>query len=323
MKKIGVLTSGGDAPGMNAAIRSVCRTALHNQLECFGIMRGFQGLIDNDIKRLPTTAVANILQRGGTMLKTARCQDFFEEKGRAKAAANLKEQGIEALVVIGGDGSFKGAQKLYKEQGINVIGVPGTIDNDIVGTDYTIGYDTALNTAVSAIDKIRDTAEAHDRIFIVEVMGRDAGYLALNSGISCGAQHIFIPEKQEDFDYFVKEVTDDRKRNKLTNLIIVAEGDEFGGAQKINDYLIDRIPNLQSRVTILGHIQRGGSPTAFDRILASKMGYAAVNALIQNKSGEMIGIQGGKIIELGFGTLSSSQRLLEDDLTQMASILSK
>jgi 6-phosphofructokinase 1 len=323
MKKIGVLTSGGDAPGMNAVIRSVCRTALHNTVDCIGIMRGFQGLIENDMKLLPTTAVANILQRGGTMLKTARCQDFFEKEGRAIAAANLKKQGVEALVVIGGDGSFKGAQKLFEEHDIKVIGVPGTIDNDIVGTDYTIGFDTALNTAVSAIDKIKDTAEAHDRIFIVEVMGRDAGYLALSSGISCGAQHIFIPEMQEDFDRFVKEVTDDRKRNKQTNLIIVAEGDEFGGAQKINEYLLDKVPNLQSRVTILGHIQRGGSPSAFDRILASKMGYAAVNALLQNKSGKMIGIQGGKIIELGFGSMSSTQRLLEEDLTEMAAILSK
>jgi len=323
MKRIGVLTSGGDAPGMNAAIRAVCRTALHKGMECYGIMRGYQGLIENDIKKLPTTAVANILQRGGTVLKTARSKDFFTAAGRATAAKNLKKNGMEAIVVIGGDGSFKGAEKLYEEHNIKVIGVPGTIDNDIKGTDFTIGYDTALNTAVSAIDKIRDTAEAHDRIFIVEVMGRDAGYLALNSGISCGAQHIFIPEMQEDIQSFIKAVTDDRKRKKMTNLIIVAEGDEFGGAQKVNEYLLEHIPSLQSRVTILGHIQRGGSPSANDRILASRMGYFAVNAIVSGVSGHMIGIQGGKVLSLPFHQMNHDSKEISRDLTEMAMILSK
>ncbi len=323
MNKIGVLTSGGDAPGMNAAIRAVCRTSLHHGAECYGIMRGYQGLIENEVKQLDTTAVANILQRGGTILKTARSKAFFDKEGRAQAAKNLKEQGIDSLVVIGGDGSFKGAQKLFKEHNIKVIGVPGTIDNDILGTDLTIGYDTALNTAVSAIDKIRETAEAHDRIFIVEVMGRDAGYLALNSGISCGAQHIFIPELQENIESFVNEVTDDRKRKKQTNLIIVAEGDEFGGAQKLNEYLIEQIPNIQSRVTILGHIQRGGSPSATDRILASRMGYSAVNSLLDGISGHMIGIQGGEIKVLPFDQMKDRKKENPLDLSEMAMIISK
>jgi 6-phosphofructokinase 1 len=323
MKKIGVLTSGGDAPGMNAAIRAVCRTAINNKLECHGIMRGYQGLIENDIKRLSTTDVANILQHGGTVLKTARSKDFFSAEGREKAANNLKERGIEALVVIGGDGSFRGAFKIFTEHDIKVIGIPGTIDNDIPGTDYTIGYDTALNTAVSAIDKIRDTAEAHDRIFIVEVMGRDAGYLALNSGISCGARHIFIPEEQEDIEAFLKDVTDDRNRKKMTNLIIVAEGDEFGGAQKLNEYLLKELPELQSRVTILGHIQRGGSPTANDRILASRMGYAAVHALLKGNSGNMIGIQGDQMVSFPFAEMQNYEHKVNKELTEIARVLSK
>lgn len=323
MKRIGVLTSGGDAPGMNAAIRAVVRTALHNNIECHGIMRGYQGMIENDIKLLQTTDVANILQYGGTVLKTARSKDFFTVEGRKIAANNLKSAGIEGLVVIGGDGSFRGAVKLFEEHQIRVIGIPGTIDNDIPGTDFTIGYDTALNTAVSAIDKIKDTAEAHDRIFIVEVMGRDAGYLALNSGISCGARHIFTPEEHEDFEAFLKDVTDDRNRKKETNLIIVAEGDEFGGAQKINEYLLKELPNLQSRVTILGHIQRGGSPTANDRILASKMGYLAVLALLDNISGNMIGIKNNKMIKLPFADMAEMKQKVKIDLTEMARVLSK
>ena len=323
MKRIGVLTSGGDAPGMNAAIRAVCRTALYHDLKCFGIHRGYQGLIDNEIQELQTTDVSNIIQRGGTILKTARSNEFLEIEGRVKAASNLKNQGIDGLVVIGGDGSFRGAQKLYEEHAIKVIGIPGTIDNDIAGTDFTIGFDTALGTAVDAIDKIRDTAEAHDRIFLVEVMGRDAGYLALHSGISCGAEHVFIPEQSEDLDKLLKAITDDRRRKKMTNIIIVAEGDEFGGAEKLNNFILDNISGLKTRVTILGHIQRGGSPTPNDRILASRMGYDAVQALIQGESGKLIGIQKGLIVRVRFANTGNAKREIAQDLTEIANVLSK
>lgn len=323
MKTIGVLTSGGDAPGMNAAIRSVCRTALFHNIDCYGIHRGYQGLIDGEIAKLTTTDVSNIIQRGGTILKTARSEDFRSVEGRVQAAENLRKHQIDGLVIIGGDGSFKGAQKLFEEHQINVIGIPGTIDNDITGTESTIGFDTALNTAVNAIDKIRDTAEAHNRIFLVEVMGRDAGYLALHSGISCGAEHVFIPEQEEDLALFLQSITDDRKRKKLTNLIIVAEGDEFGGAEKINDYLAEKAPYLKTRVTVLGHIQRGGSPTPNDRILASRMGYDAVKALLNKESGKMIGLQQGQIVRVAFPNGENKHRAIAKDLTEIASILAK
>lgn len=323
MKKIAVLTSGGDAPGMNAAIRAVCRTALFHNIECYGIYRGYQGLIDNEIKKLATTDMANILQRGGTVLKTARSEEFMTEAGRSKAANNLKELDIAGLVVIGGDGSFRGAEKIGKEHDIKVVGIPGTIDNDIKGTDFTIGFDTALSTAVDAIDKIRDTAEAHDRIFLIEVMGRDAGYLALHSGISCGAEHVFIPEESEDLEELINGISADRKRKKLTNIIIVAEGDEFGGAENLNEYILKNIPDLKSRVTILGHIQRGGSPTPNDRILASRLGYDAVLALMDKQSDIMIGIQQNKIVRHPFIADNKQAQPIAADLKKIARILSK
>lgn len=323
MKKIGVLTSGGDAPGMNAAIRAVCRTARYYNLSCYGIHRGYQGLIENEIKELETTDVSNIIQRGGTILKTARSAEFMEAEGRTKAADNLKAHGIDGLVVIGGDGSFKGAQKLYEEHNIKVIGIPGTIDNDIAGTDFTIGFDTALGTAVDAIDKIRDTAEAHDRIFLVEVMGRDAGYLALHSGISCGAEHVFIPEQSENLENLLQAITDDRRRKKMTNIIIVAEGDEYGGAEQINAYLTEKNAELKTRVTILGHIQRGGSPTPNDRILASRMGYDAVIALKDGESGKLIGIKQGELMRTAFNDKTNAKRAIAADLTAIANILAK
>lgn len=323
MKKIAVLTSGGDAPGMNAAVRAVCRTALYYDIECFGIYRGYQGLIENDIKKLATTDVSSIIQRGGTILKTARSEEFMTKAGRKKAADNLKNIGIDGLVIIGGDGSFRGAQILSAEHQIATVGIPGTIDNDISGTDFTIGFDTALGTAVEAIDKIRDTAEAHDRIFLVEVMGRDAGYLALHSGISCGAEHVFIPEQSEDLDKLISEITDDRRRKKLTNIIIVAEGDEFGGAEKLNDFLLENIPELKTRVTILGHIQRGGSPTPNDRILASRMGYDAVRALQNNEQNIMIGIQKNSIVRIPFSAENKQAHQMAADLREIANVLAK
>src|SRR3954470_6451546 len=245
--KIGVLSSGGDAPGMNAAIRAVVRTGIYYGLEVFGIMRGYQGMIENDIVPMHSRSVANIIQRGGTILKTARCKEFFEPEGRKKAYENLKALGINGLVVVGGDGSFRGANVFASEFDIPCIGLPGTIDKDIAGTDFTIGFDTAVNTAVSAIDKIRDTADAHDRLFIIEVMGRDAGYIALHSGISTGAENILIPEKKTDIEAIISSLQEKEKRKKLVNLIVVAEG-KFGGANEVAKVLRERMPQQEVRV---------------------------------------------------------------------------
>lgn len=293
--KIGVLTSGGDAPGMNAAIRAVVRTGLYHGLEIFGIMRGYNGAIENDITPMNSRSVANIIQRGGTILKTARSKEFFEYEGRKKAYDNLKKHGIDSLVVIGGDGSFRGAQRFSNEFDIPCIGIPGTIDKDIAGTDFTIGFDTAVNTAIEAIDKIRDTADAHDRLFIVEVMGRDAGYIALHSGIATGAENILIPETKTDIEELIVSLTEKEKRKKLVNLIVVAEGEEFGGANEIAAIIKERLPNADTRVCILGHIQRGGSPSCLDRLIASRMGYHAVESLITGKHNVMVGIQNNKL----------------------------
>src|SRR6476620_4281380 len=270
--KIGVLSSGGDAPGMNAAIRAVVRTGIFYGLEVFGIMRGYQGLIENDIVPMHSRSVANIIQRGGTILKTARCKDFFEPAGRKKAYEHMKALGLNGLVVIGGDGSFRGANVFASEFDIPCIGLPGTIDKDIAGTDFTIGFDTAVNTAVEAIDKIRDTADAHDRLFIIEVMGRDAGYIALHSGIATGAENILIPERKTDIEELISSLMEKERRKKLVNMVVVAEGDEFG-ANEIARIIAERMPNAETRVCILGHIQRGGSPTCLDRLIASRMGY--------------------------------------------------
>jgi len=290
IKRIGVLTSGGDSPGMNAAIRAVVRTGLYEGMEEFGIMRGYQGILDDDMSPMESRSVANIIQRGGTILKTARCKAFYTPEGRKKAYANLVKRGIEGLVIIGGDGSFKGAQTFSNEFDIPCIGIPGTIDKDIAGSDYTIGFDTAVNTAVEAIDKIRDTADAHDRLFIIEVMGRDAGYIALHSGIATGAENILIPERKTDIDELVSSLIEKEKRKKLVNLLVVAEGDEFGGAEQLSNMIKERIPGFDTRICILGHIQRGGSPSCLDRILASRMGYAAVESLIDGRFNVMVGI---------------------------------
>ncbi len=295
VNKIGVLTSGGDSPGMNAAIRAVVRTGIYHKMEVFGIMRGYQGMIENDIIPMHSRSVANIIQRGGTILKTARSKQFMEPEGRKIAYENLKKHEIDGLVIIGGDGSFRGAQKFSNEFDIPCIGLPGTIDKDIAGTDFTIGFDTAVNTAVDAIDKIRDTADAHDRMFIIEVMGRDAGYIALHSGIATGAEHILIPETKTDIEGVVESLVEKERRKKLVNMIVVAEGDEIGGANELATVLRNRIPMLDTRVCILGHIQRGGSPSCLDRVIASRLGYAAVEALLEGKHNQMIGILNNKL----------------------------
>ncbi|MGC8750790.1 6-phosphofructokinase [Hydrotalea sp.] len=293
--KIGVLTSGGDAPGMNAAIRAVVRTGIYYGLEVFGIMRGYNGMLEDDIVPMNSRSVANIIQRGGTILKTARSKDFFETEGRKKAYTNLKKYGIDGLVIIGGDGSFRGAQKFANEFDIPCIGIPGTIDKDMAGTDYTIGFDTAVNTAVDAIDKIRDTMDAHDRLFIVEVMGRDAGYIALHSGIATGAENILIPETKTDIEALIHSLTEKEKRKKLVNLIVVAEGEEFGGAEEIAKVIKERVPTADTRVCILGHIQRGGAPSCHDRLVASHMGYYAVESLLIGRHNVMVGVINNKI----------------------------
>jgi 6-phosphofructokinase 1 len=295
VSKIGVLTSGGDAPGMNAAIRAVVRTGIYHNLEVYGILRGYSGMVDNDIIPMQSRSVANIIQRGGTILKTARCKEFFEKEGRKTAYQHLKKLGINGLVIIGGDGSFRGADIFSREYDIPCIGIPGTIDKDIAGTDFTIGFDTAVNTAVESIDKIRDTADAHDRIFIIEVMGRDAGYIALHSGIATGAENILIPERKTDIEDLVSSLLEKEKRKKLVNLVVVAEGDNFGGADEVAKVITARLPQAEARVCILGHIQRGGAPTCLDRVLASRMGYHAVESLLEDRHNVMVGIVNNKM----------------------------
>ena len=289
MKKIAVFTSGGDSPGMNACLRAVVRTAIYNNLEVVGIMHGYDGLIRNEFISLNSKSVANIIHRGGTILKTARSKEFLTLEGRQKALANLQKHNIDGIVAIGGDGTFKGASEFNKISNIPLVGCPGTIDNDLVGTDFTIGYDTAINTVVEAVDKIRDTAESHDRLFFVEVMGRDAGLIALRAGIGVGAESIIIPETKTDVEDLIHRLANGRK-NKSSKIIIVAEGDEAGGAFTIAEQVKKRLPDYDTRVTILGHIQRGGNPSAMDRVNSSRMGFSAVEALLQGKTNVMIGI---------------------------------
>jgi 6-phosphofructokinase 1 len=317
--KIGVLTSGGDAPGMNAAIRAVVRTGIYNGMEVFGIMRGYAGMIENDIVPMHSRSVANIIQRGGTILKTARCKEFFEHEGRKKAYSNLKKLGINGLVIIGGDGSFRGAHKLSEEFDIPCIGIPGTIDKDIAGTDFTIGFDTAVNTAVEAIDKIRDTADAHDRLFIIEVMGRDAGYIALHSGIATGAENILIPERKTDIEELVSSLLEKERRRKLVNIIVVAEGDR--GAEDVALVIKERIPSADTRVCVLGHIQRGGAPTCMDRLIASRMGYSAVESLIEGRHNVMIGIVNNKMHYTPLEKAVKAKQKISEDWLKIVKIL--
>src|SRR5215216_6837639 len=319
--KIGVLTSGGDAPGMNAAIRAIVRTGIYHGLEVFGIMRGYQGLIENDIVPMHSRSVANIIQRGGTILKTARSKVFLEIEGRKKAYENLKVLGINGLIIIGGDGSFKGADIFSREFDIPCIGLPGTIDKDIAGTDFTIGFDTAVNTAVEAIDKIRDTADAHDRLFIIEVMGRDAGYIALHSGIATGAENILIPERKTDVEVLIASLEEKEKRKKLVNLIVVAEGDEFGGADEVAKLVKERMPQIETRVCILGHIQRGGAPTCLDRLIASRMGYHAVECLINGRHNVFVGILNNKMNYVPLETVGKRKGTVSDEWMKIVKIL--
>jgi len=319
--KIGVLTSGGDSPGMNAAIRAVVRAGIYHGLEVFGIMRGYSGMLDDDIIPMDNRSVANIIQRGGTILKTARCKEFMTPEGRKKGYENLRKRRIDGLVVIGGDGSFRGAQIFSHEFDIPCIGLPGTIDKDIAGTDFTIGFDTAVNTAVEAIDKIRDTMEAHDRLFIVEVMGRDAGYIALYSGIATGAENILIPETKTDMDEIIASLSEKEKRKKLVNLIVVAEGEEFGGAQEVAKVVKQALPKADVRVCILGHIQRGGAPTCQDRLIASHMGYYAVESLLVGRSNVMVGVINNKIHYTPFDKAVKEKQKIGQEWIKIVKIL--
>ncbi|MGQ0828363.1 MAG: 6-phosphofructokinase [Bacteroidota bacterium] len=321
MKKIAILTSGGDAPGMNACIRAVVRTAIFHKIEIAGIMHGYDGMIKNEFIHLDAKSVANIIQRGGTILKTARSEKFMTEEGRKKAADNLTRNNIEGLIIIGGDGSIKGALALSKICTIPIVACPCTIDNDLVGTDFTIGYDTAINTVVDAVDKIRDTAESHDRLFFVEVMGRDAGLIALRSGIGVGAEAILMPETRTDVEDLIKRLESGRK-SKFSKIIIVAEGDEAGGAFIVAEQVKSRLPYYDTRITVLGHIQRGGNPTAMDRVNSSRIGFAAVEALVSGKAGVMVGIIDKKIAYTAFENAVKHKQELDTELVRMLKILS-
>lgn len=321
IKNIGVFTSGGDSPGMNAAIRAVVRTGLYYDLQVMGIMRGYEGMISGEFIPMGRKSVANIIQRGGTILKTARSQEFRTKEGRQKAYEQIKNQNIDALVAIGGDGTFTGANIFIEEFDIPVIGLPGTIDNDLAGTDYTIGYDTAINTVIEAVDKIRDTAESHDRLFIVEVMGRDSGLIALRSGIGSGAEAILIPESRTDINALLNRLEKGRK-DKSSKIIIVAEGDDVGGAFAIAKAVNNKFPTLDTKVSILGHMQRGGAPSCMDRVLASRLGIAAVEALIGSQRGEMIGVINGKIHYTPFRNAIKQVADIDQELLKIVEILS-
>ena len=322
IRKIGVLTSGGDAPGMNAAIRAVVRSAIFNHKEIVGVRRGYSGLIEGDFLPMQSHSVSKIISMGGTILKSSRCPEFKEYDARKRAYENMKKEGIDALVVIGGDGSFRGADALCRDFGISVVGIPGTIDNDIYGTDYTIGFDTAINTAVSAIDKLRDTADSHNLVFFVEVMGRDAGFIALNTAIATGAEDTLIPETPTDIDKLCEYLEFERRNNKTSGVVIVAEGDDLGGASDVAKMVKDRIPHYEARVTTLGHIQRGGSPTCSDRVLASVLGYEAVNALLKGISGVMVGQMQNKTVYTPFAEACSRHNEVDLKWYEISRILS-
>jgi len=321
LKTIAVLTSGGDSPGMNAAVRAVIRSAGYFGYDILGIRFGYKGLMEADFVRLQSSDVSGIIQRGGTILKSARSEEFHEKEGRNRAAENLKKAGVEALITIGGDGTFRGATLLAQEHGINTVGIPGTIDNDLIGSDETIGYDTALNTAMQAIDKVRDTADAHERLFLVEVMGRDAGFIALETGIACGAELIILPEKLTHIEEIKESLNKVLKVQRRSTLVVVAEGDHTGGAIELSKKLEPDFKQYDMRVAILGHIQRGGSPTAHDRVLASRLGYEAVNAIHNEKSEVMVGVINHDVkitpIKETFGKIKE----INFDLVELAKVL--
>lgn len=322
IKKIGVLTSGGDAPGMNAALRAVVRTAAYHKIECVGIYQGYQGLIDNKVKVMNARSVNNIINKGGTVLKSARCLEFRTKEGRQTAFETIQKHGIKALVVIGGDGSFTGAMIFQSEFNIPVIGIPGTIDNDIFGTSHTIGYDTALNTVIEAIDKIRDTAISHNRLFFVEVMGRDAGHIALNTGIGAGAEEVLIPEEDMGLDRLLDSLKRSEKSGKSSSIVVVAEGDKTGkNVFEIAEYVEKNMPYYDVRVSVLGHMQRGGSPSCFDRVLASRMGVYAVEALLEGKSNMMVGMKSEEIIFSPLEKAIKGKSEINKDLIRVSDIL--
>lgn len=319
-KHLGVFTSGGDSPGMNATLRAVVRSAVYRGLRVTGILGGYDGMVQDKTIPLGARDVSNIIQRGGTILRTARSEAFRTVEGRKAAAATLARHGIDGLVAIGGDGTFTGANILSKEHGVRTIGLPGTIDNDLWGTDFTIGYDTAVNTAVEAIDKIRDTASSHDRLFFVEVMGRDTGFIALASGLASGAEYVMVPEQLQSLDELVKALTD-ASVTKSSSIVVVAEGDEEGGAFEIARKTREQIPNADIRVSVLGHLQRGGSPSANDRILASRLGVAAVEALLEGRFDQMAGIVNGNIRFTPFSEAIGKRKELNTDMLRILAIL--
>ena len=321
---IGVLTSGGDAPGMNAAIRAVTRTARYHEMNVVGIMRGYQGLIDKEFVKFTSSSVSNTIQRGGTILKTARCGAFMTPEGRKAAYENMVEAGIDALVVIGGNGSLTGAQLFAREYDIPIIGLPGTIDNDLYGTDSTIGYDSALNTIVECVDKIRDTANSHDRIFFIEVMGRDAGFLAQNSAIASGAEAAIIPEGSTDVDQLAEFIERGKRKSKNSAIVLVSEAQKngVGGAFYYADRIKKEFPQFDARVTILGHLQRGGTPSAYDRILASRMGYAAIEALLEGQRNVMIGIKNDEIVYVPISRAIKMNKPINQELIAVLNVLS-
>lgn len=322
IKCIGILTSGGDAPGMNAAIRAVTRSAIYNGLAVKGIFRGYKGLITGEIQEFKTQNVSNIIQQGGTILKTARCQEFKTPEGRKVAYETMQREGIDALIVIGGDGSLTGARLLAQEFDVPCIGLPGTIDNDLYGTDTTIGYDTALNTILDAVDKIRDTATSHERLFFVEVMGRDAGFLALNGAIAAGAEAAIIPEFNTEVDQLEEFIKNGFRKSKSSSIVLVAESEITGGAMHYAERVKNEYPQYDVRVTILGHLQRGGKPTAHDRIIASRMGVASIQALMEGQRNVMIGIENDEIVYVPFTKAIKNDKPIDRELVNVLHELS-
>ena len=323
IKKVGVLTSGGDSPGMNAAIRSVVRTCAFHNIECIGIYRGYQGMIEGDFKEMGPRSVNNIVNKGGTILKSARSSEFKTLEGRKKAHENLVKAGVDALVVIGGDGTFTGGLLFSTEFNFPIMGIPGTIDNDIFGTSHTLGYDTALNTVVEVIDKIRDTASSHNRLFFVEVMGRDAGHLALNAGIGAGAEEILIPEEDFGLDRLVESLQKSKASGKSSSIVVIAEGDKIGkNVFELKDYVEANLPEYDVRVSVLGHMQRGGSPSCFDRVLASRLGVKAVESLLEGKSSYMVGLHNDKVSLTPLVQAIKGKTVVDRELLRVSEIMS-
>ncbi|MEN8186955.1 MAG: 6-phosphofructokinase [Bacteroidota bacterium] len=322
IKKIAVITSGGDAPGMNAALRAVVRSASYYKIECVGVYRGYEGLIEGDFIKMDARSVHHIIQKGGTVLKSARSEDFRTIEGRKRAHENLIKEEIDALVIIGGDGTFTGGMIFNKEYQFPVIGIPGTIDNDIFGTDYTVGYDTALNTALEVIDKIRDTASSHNRLFFIEVMGRDAGFIALNTGLGAGAEEILIPEEDMGLERLLNSLEHSRRSGKSSSIVVVAEGDKSGkNVYELASYVEENLPQYDVRVSVLGHMQRGGSPSCFDRVLASRMGVKAVELLLDGKSNLMVGVQNNKMVTVELDKAIKENPSIDKEILRISDIL--